>query len=110
MTEGRSAAHTGQADNDGGAFTRRAADGDGAPVFFDDLLHTGKPQSDSGAFRGEKWLEDLVDEVFGDRGAVVLDEDLHLQTFPGSVLRHLDMQMPAGRHRLARVFENTQKD
>src|SRR5262249_51773759 len=110
MTEGRPAAYTGQADRDGCTFTRRAADGNGAAVFFDDLLHAGKPQADSGAFRGEKGLEDLVDEVVRDRGAVVLDEDLDVQTFPGSVLCHLDMQMPAGCHRLARVFENTQKD
>ena len=103
MTEGRPAAHAGQADRDGGAFTRRAADGDGATMFFDDLLHAGKPQADSGPFRGEKWFKHLVDEIGWDGDSVILDDDLDIQTFSRSVLRHLDMEMAARDRKSTRL-------
>lgn len=37
--------HTGESNGQGGAFARRAADGDRSAMFFDDLFHGGKSQT-----------------------------------------------------------------
>src|SRR5687767_885721 len=45
MTEGRTAAHTRQPDSDRRALARCAADGNGAGMFFHDLLHGRETQA-----------------------------------------------------------------
>ena len=99
-----------EADGDGGAFAWRAADGDGAAMFFDDLLDGGEPQTDAGLLRGEKRFKDLVDDFCRDWNSIVLDEDVIFHAAPSAVLGDLNMKMPARVHRFARVLENTEKD
>ena len=103
-------AETGEADGDGGPFTRRAADGNRAAMFFDDLFDRGKTETNPGPLRGEKWLEDLIDNFFRNRSPIVLDEDLIFHAASCAMLGDLNMEMPAGAHRFAGISENTEKD
>ena len=103
-------AETGEADGDGGPFAGRAADGNRAAMFFDDLLDRGEAQTDAGPLRGEKRLKDLIDDFCRNRSAVVLDEDLVFHATPRAMLGDLNMEMPAGVHCFTSVLENTEKD
>jgi len=103
-TIGRTVAETGEADGGGGAFAGRAADGDGAAMFFDDLLDRSETETDAGALRGEKRLKDLVNDFCGNRNSVILDEDVIFHTAPGPMLGDLNMEMPAGVHRFTCVL------
>lgn len=99
-----------ETDSDGGSFARRAADCNRAAMLFDDLLDRGKTETDSGPLRGEKRLEDLIDDFRRNRGAIVLDEDLIFHAPPRSVLGDLNMEMPTRAHRFTGISENTEKD
>ena len=77
---------TGEADGDGGPFARRAADGNRAAMFLDDLLDRGETQTGAGPLRGEKRLKDLIDDFCRDGSPVVLDEDLIFHAAPCAML------------------------
>ena len=102
-------AETGEADGDGGSFAWRAANGDRAAMFFNDLLDRGEAQTDAGPLCGEKRLKDLIDDLCRYGSPVVLDEDLVFHAPPHAMLGDLNMEMPAGVHRFTRVPENTEK-
>jgi hypothetical protein len=106
VPEGWATTYAGKTYGDGGAFAGRAADGDRSPVFFDYLFHGGESKTDPRPFGGEKRLEDFVDNFSWNRNAVILDEDLDIETTTGAMMRHLYMEMPTGGHRLAGIFEN----
>ena len=74
------------------------------------FLTEARPQTDTGALRGEKRLKDFIDDFRRNRSPVVLDEDLVFHAAPRAMLGDLYMEMPSGVHRFARVPENTQKD
>src|ERR1043165_5599811 len=103
-------AKTGEADGDGGAFAGRAADGNRTAMFFDDLFDRGKTETNPSSLRGEKRLEDLIDDFCWNRSPVVLDENLIFHAAPCTVLGDLNVEMPAGAHRFTCVPENTEKD
>jgi hypothetical protein len=109
MPEGGAAAHARQADRHGGTFAGGAADGNRSAVFFHDFLDCGQSQADSRPFGCEKRLKDFVDKIGRDRDAVVLDEDLDFQAFPGPMLADLNMEMAARSHGFAGIFENAQE-
>ena len=103
-------AETGEADGHGGPFFRRTADGDRAAMFFDDLLDRGETQADPGSLRGEKRLEDLINDFCWNGRPVILDEDHILHAAPRAMLGDLNMEMSAGAHRFTRISENTEED
>ena len=107
---GRAAAETWEADGDGGAFARRAADGNGAAMFFDDLLDCGEAKACAGPLGSEERLKDFVDDFRRDGCAVVLDEDLIFHATSRAMLGDLNMEMASRAHRFAGVLENAQKD
>lgn len=102
-------AESGKANGDGGPFFRRAAYGNGAAMFFDDLLDRGETQPNPGPLRGEKRLKDLIDDFCGNWSPVILDEDMILHATPRAMLGDLNMEMPPGAHRFTRVPENTEE-
>src|ERR1044071_9159099 len=79
---GRTMAKTGEADGDGGSFAGRAADGNRTAMFFDDLFDRGKTETNPSSLRGEKRLEDLIDDFCWNRSPVVLYENLIFKPSP----------------------------
>src|ERR1043166_2781570 len=107
---GRTMAKTGEANGDSSSFAGRAPDGNRAAMFFDDLFDRGKAETNSGSLRGEKRLQDLIDDLCWNRSPVVLDVDLIFHPAPRAVLGDLNVEVPAGAHRFTRISENTEKD
>ena len=91
MAEGRTAADTGEAYRQRGPFAGGAGNGDRSAMFFDDLFDGRETQAGSGALRRKERLEDLIENFSRNRGAVVLDQDLHFNTAAGAMLGDLNM-------------------
>ena len=91
MTEGRPSAHAWEANRQRGAFAWGAGNGNRSAMLFDDLFDGREAQAGSGALRRKERLEDFVENFSRNRGAVVLDQDLHFNAAAGAMLGDLDM-------------------
>src|SRR3990167_3081873 len=92
MTEGRSSADTREANGQRGAFAGGAGNGNRSTMLFDDLFDGRETQTCPGALRGKERLEYFVENFCRDGGAVVLDQDLHLNAAAGAMLGDLNVQ------------------